>query len=90
MKMSWSLADDVVVVVVAVVVGRGGRGVGGGELVEPPGQDGDCNNQPLANMMETWPLMMITRAARSPSSVGDKGVGGRDREGSGRRDTWTM
>ena len=48
MKMSWSLADDVVVVV-AVVVGRGGRGVGGGELVEPPGQDGDCNNQPYAD-----------------------------------------
>ena len=49
MKMSWSLADDVVVVVVAVVVGRGGRGVGGGELIEPPGQDGDCNSQPLAD-----------------------------------------
>ena len=44
MKMSWSLADDVVVVVVAVVVGRGGRGAGGEELVEPPGQDGDCNH----------------------------------------------
>jgi len=39
-KMSWSLADDDVVVVVAVVVGRGGRGVGGGELVEPPEQQG--------------------------------------------------
>ena len=42
------------------------------------------------NIMETWPLMMITRAARSPSSVGDKGVGGKDRDGSGRRDTCTM
>ena len=42
------------------------------------------------NIMETWLLMMITRAARSPSSVGDKGVGGKDRDGSGRRDTCTM
>ena len=47
--MSWSPADDVVVVVVAVVVGRGGREAGGEELVEPPGQDGDCNHQPLAD-----------------------------------------
>ena len=49
MKMSWSPADDVVVVVVAVVVGRGGREAGGEELVEPPGQDGDCNHQPSAD-----------------------------------------
>ena len=32
-------------------------------------------------------MMGGTKAARRPSSVGERGVGGKEREGRGRRDT---
>ena len=32
-------------------------------------------------------MMSSTKAARRPSSVGERGVGGNEREGRGRRDT---